>query len=81
VVSYGLELDFKEQTFNADRKDSPVIPLDYNPVSINLINTATPQCNNALLLILGIRFFTETNGKLYPLKNNEHNALRIIEAV
>jgi hypothetical protein len=40
----------------------------------------TPATVNPLFLVVGIEFFQEVNGQMYPLKNGAFNPLAIIKA-
>jgi hypothetical protein len=44
---------------------------------INQVNTVTPESTKPLFLALGVEFFQEINGQMYPLKNGAFNPLSI----
>jgi hypothetical protein len=48
-------------------------------VAINQVNTVTPNSTKPLFLALGIEFFQEVNGQMYPLKNGAYNPLALVQ--
>ena len=46
---------------------------------INLANAVTPASTHPLFLVLGIEFYQEVNGQMYPLKNGAFNALALVK--
>ena len=45
---------------------------------ISLSNAVTAHSTHPLFLIMGIEFYQEVNGQMYPLKNVGYNALTIV---
>lgn len=80
VISAGAEVDFENETFVVDTKDSGILPWDATPTAvINLENSVTPASTVPLFLALGIEFYQEVNGDMYPLKNGAFNALSLVK--
>ncbi|MBK8312451.1 MAG: hypothetical protein IPL04_17635 [Chitinophagaceae bacterium] len=69
IVSTGAEIDFENETFVMDAQSTAVLPWDANPTAvINLVNAVTANSTHPLFLALGIEFYQEVNGQMYPLK-------------
>jgi hypothetical protein len=78
IVSAGAEIDFENGTFVVDTKATAVLPWDTNATAvINLANAVTAASTHPLFLALGIEFYQEVNGQMYPLKNGAFNALAL----
>lgn len=78
--SAGVEIDFEQGKSNAEISSSAELPL--NNVSTAVLShshSVTPNSTHPLFIFLGIEFFQEVNGSMYPLKNGAFNALAIIE--
>jgi hypothetical protein len=48
-------------------------------VAINHVNPVTPDSTKPLFLALGLEFFQEVNGRMYPLKNGSFNPLALVQ--
>ena len=82
IVTAGSEIDFENETFISDFKDTGILPLDNNVVApIILKNTVTANSTHPLFLMLGIQFFQQVNGVDYPLKNGAFNALKMVKVL
>ncbi|MBK6990334.1 MAG: hypothetical protein IPH34_00225 [Chitinophagaceae bacterium] len=80
IVSTGAEIDFENETFVMDAQSTAVLPWDANPTAvINLVNAVTANSTHPLFLALGIEFYQEVNGQMYPLKNGAYNALALVK--
>jgi len=80
IVSMGAEVDFENETFITDSKESGILPWDASATAaINLANAVTANSTHPLFLLLGIQFFQQVNGTNYPLKNGTFNALSIVK--
>ena len=80
IVSAGAEVDFENETFVVDNQATPVLPWDAAPTAvISLANAVTPASTRVLFLVLGIEFYQEVNGQMYPLKNGAFNALSMVK--
>ncbi len=80
ITSLGAEIDFEAETFNEMHKESSILPWDSNVTNpINLANNLPAGSTKPLFLTLGIEFFQEINGQMYPLKNGAFNPLAIVK--
>lgn len=80
IESAGAEVDFTNETFVVDENASAVMPWDATATAaITLTNTVTANSTNPLFLVLGIEFYQEVNGQMYPLKNGVFNPLAIVK--
>ncbi|MBS1755459.1 MAG: hypothetical protein KF741_13355 [Ferruginibacter sp.] len=79
IVSAGAEVDFENESFVVDSQQTAVLPWDANPTAvINLPNAVTANSVHPLFLALGIEFYQQVNGQMYPLKNGAFNALSLV---
>lgn len=80
IVSAGAEIDFENETFVVDSKESGILPLD-NVATAPLVldNVFTANSTHPLFLVLGISFYQDVNGQKYPLKNGAYNALSLVK--
>lgn len=80
IISAGAEIDFENESFVADTKETAILPWDSNATAvINLANAVTANSTHPLFLALGIEFYQQVNGQMYPLKNGAYNALALVE--
>jgi hypothetical protein len=80
IVSAGAEIDFEQEVSSSDVHESAVLPWDGTATAaMNVIHNVTPNSTYPLFLILGIQFFQQVNGEMYPLKNGAFNALNIVK--
>jgi len=80
IVSAGAEIDFENETFVIDAQSTAVLPWDATATAvINLANTVTANSTHPLFLALGIEFYQEVNGQMYPLKNGAFNPLALVK--
>ncbi|HPG10790.1 MAG TPA: hypothetical protein PLU37_04610 [Chitinophagaceae bacterium] len=80
IVSAGAEVDFENETFVMDSQATAVLPWDATATAvINLANAVTANSTHPLFLALGIEFYQQVNGQMYPLKNGAYNALALVK--
>jgi hypothetical protein len=80
MVSMAAEIDFENETFITDTKESGILPWDNTATAIlNLANAVTANSTHPLFLLLGIQFFQQVNGINYALKNGTFNALSLVK--
>jgi len=80
IVSAGAEVDFENETFIVDSKQSALLAWDGTATAVlNLSNAVTANSTHPLFLVLGIEFFQDVNVVKYPLKNGAYNALTIVK--
>lgn len=80
VVTCGAAIDFEEEVFNVDNKETAVLPWDTNPTAvISLTNNVPANTTFPLFLLVGVQFYQDVNGTKYPLKNGAFNALQLVK--
>jgi hypothetical protein len=80
IVSGGASIDFEEETFVVDTKATAILPWDATPtLAISHTNQVTAASTKPLFLALGIEFYQEVNGSMYPLKNGAFNPLSLVQ--
>ena len=78
IISAGAEIDFEAETFIEQHSETAILPWDaVATVAIAQTNQVTPASTKPLFLALGIEFYQEVNGQMYPLKNGAYNPLSI----
>ncbi|MFK7059721.1 hypothetical protein V3Q90_06245 [Flavobacterium oreochromis] len=79
IISGGVEIDFEQEVFVLSNSATGILPWDGTATAvIHLSNTVTANSTKPLLLALGIEFFQQLNGEMYPLKNGAFNPLSIV---
>ncbi|CAM3008753.1 hypothetical protein [Flavobacterium frigoris] len=80
IISAGAEINFEAETFVVSSSETAIQPWDSTPVlAINQLNAVTPNSVSPLFLALGLEFYQEVNGKMYPLKNGAYNPLSLVQ--
>jgi hypothetical protein len=80
IISAGTEVDFERGINTTEINKTAEIALDMVPsADISHAHTVTPDSVHPLFILLGIEFFQELNGAMYPLKDETFNALAIIK--
>lgn len=78
IISGGAEVDFEAETFVVATSETAILPWDATPTAvISQTNTVTANSTKPLFLALGVEFYQEINGQMYPLKNGAFNPLSI----
>lgn len=78
IISAGAEVDFEAETFVATNSETAILPWDAAPtVAISQTNMVTANSTKPLFLALGVEFYQEVNGQMYPLKNGAYNPLAL----
>lgn len=79
IVSGLAEIDFENEEFVFDSQETAILPWDAQATAlINLLSTVTANSTLPLLQVLGVSFYQEVNGDMYPLKNGAYNSLSLI---
>ncbi len=79
IVSGLAEVDFENEEFVFDSQETAIMPWDAQATAlINLVSTVTANSTLPLLQVLGVNFYQEVNGDMYPLKNGSYNSLSLI---
>lgn len=80
LVSGGAAVDFNQQQYTVDTNSTAALPWDHTATAtITLSNSVTPGSTHPLFLVLGIEFYQEVNGDMYPLKNGAFNPLAVVK--
>lgn len=80
IVSGATEVDFEQGSFISDFSETAILPLgEVATAVITLNNQVTAASTKPLFLVMGINFFEEVNGRMYPLKNGAFNPLSIVK--
>ncbi|SDX73915.1 hypothetical protein [Flavobacterium degerlachei] len=80
IISAGAEINFEAETFVVSSSETAIQPWDSAAVvAINQLNAVTPNSVSPLFLALGLEFYQEVNGKMYPLKNGAYNPLSLVQ--
>ncbi|MBE0392028.1 hypothetical protein [Flavobacterium sp. PL002] len=79
ITSAGTAVNFELETFVVATSESALIKWDTSPtVAIHHDNVLEPNSVSPLFLALGVVYYQEVNGKMYPLKNGSYNPLALI---
>jgi hypothetical protein len=79
IISAGAEVDFEAETFVVENSETAILPWDQTPTAvINQTNMVTPNSTKPLFLALGVEFYQQVNGQMYPLKNGAYNPLAMV---
>ncbi|WP_291131586.1 hypothetical protein [Flavobacterium sp. UBA7682] len=80
IISAGAEIDFEAETFIEQHSETAILPWDaVATVAIAQTNQVTAASTKPLFLALGIEFYQEVNGQMYPLKNGAFNPLSLVK--
>jgi len=78
VVTGAAELDFAGETSTFESAETAILPYDgANTAAINLAVALPAGSALPILQVVGIEFYQEVNGQMYPLKNGAYNALSV----
>ena len=70
------EIDFEAETYVVATSETAILPWDGTATApINQVNAVTANSTKPLFLALGVEFYQEINGQMYPLKNGAFNPL------
>ena len=80
IISAGAEIDFEAETFVETHSETAILPWDATATAaISQVNTVTPASTKPLFLALGVEFYQQVNGTMYPLKNGAFNPLSVVK--
>ena len=80
IMSVGTEIDFEAETFEFDNSETAILPWDITATAaIAHANLVTANSTKPLFLALGMEFYQQVNGQMYPLKNGSFNPLAIVQ--
>ncbi|QAA80847.1 hypothetical protein EI546_03485 [Aequorivita sp. H23M31] len=79
LVMGAAELDFVNESFIVDMKDSGILHYTAPDIApLSLAGVLTPNSTLPVIVVLGVEFYQEVNGEMYPLKNGAFNALAVV---
>ena len=80
IISAGAEVDFEQETFVVENSETAILPWNAVPtVAISQVNVVTPESTKPLFLAVGLEFYQQVNGQMYPLKNGAFNPLSLVQ--
>jgi hypothetical protein len=80
IISGGAEIDFEAETFVVATSETTILPWDATATAvISQTNAVTPASTKPLFLALGVEFYQQINGQMYPLKNGAFNPLSVVK--
>jgi len=80
MVMGAAELDFANEASTFESDETAVLPYDNaDTAAIALAAIITANSTLPVIQVLGIEFYQEVNGQMYPLKNGSYNALSVID--
>jgi len=80
IITGGAEIDFEAETFVVETSQTAILPWDAAAtVAVAHTNQLTAASTKPLFLVLGIEFYQEVNGQMYPLKNGAFNPLSLVK--
>ena len=80
IISGGAEIDFENEIFSVSTSETAILPWNATAsTAVNHTNQVAPASTKPLFLALGIEFYQEVNGQMYPLKNGAFNPLSLVK--
>jgi len=80
INSAGVEVDFENKTYTVESNSSAILPWNNQATAAaTLTNNVTANSTHPLFLAMGIEFFQEVNGNMYPLKSGAFNPLALVK--
>lgn len=75
----GAEVDFENEAHIFGSEATAILPWDGANIAATTL-TAALTTNSALPIVqvIGVEFFQQVNGQMYPLKNGAYNALGVV---
>lgn len=79
IISGGAAIDFENETYEAAISETAILPwTGASTLAISLVNSVSANSTHPLFLTLGITYYQEVNGFMYPMKNGSFNPLSIV---
>tara|TARA_R110000850_G_C9994993_1_gene467542 strand:+ start:14928 stop:15683 length:756 start_codon:yes stop_codon:yes gene_type:complete len=80
VVGGLCATDFTNRTFEEGHALSGILPWDHEEVAGITLNASIGAGSvQPVLTVVGVNFYQDVNGKMYPLKNGTFNALGVVD--
>ncbi|WP_167343111.1 hypothetical protein [Nonlabens sp. SY33080] len=78
VVAGASELDFANESSSFESTETAILPYNgTNTAQIDLDVALPANSVLPIMQVIGIEFYQEVNGQMYPLKNGAYNALSV----
>jgi len=78
LVMGASEVNFLNGISTFDSDETAILPYDSaDTAAIDLIASVTANSTLPVFQVVGVAFYQEVNGEMYPLKNGSFNALAI----
>ncbi|NHN24097.1 hypothetical protein FIA58_000275 [Flavobacterium jejuense] len=78
IISGGAEVDFEAETYVVTTSETTILPWDGIATAlITQTNVVTANSTKPLFFVLGVEFYQQINGQMYPLKNGAYNPLSV----
>lgn len=82
IKTAATAVDFEAETSVTVEESSELLPLSTATTTpLELHNDLPTGLTQPLFYVLGINFYQEVNGEMYPLKNGAYNALQVVKVV
>ncbi len=79
IVAGLCATDFAGRSFEEAHDVSGILPWDNDELPAMTLNASIGANSvHPVLIVLGVNFFQDINGKMYPLKNGTYNALGVV---
>jgi hypothetical protein len=79
ISSAGVAVDFEQKKHEGAVQHTAVLPWNNQAsVAVTLTNAVTAGSSLPLFLAMGVEFYQEMNGSLYPLKDASFNCLSLV---
>ncbi|MHB1107257.1 MAG: hypothetical protein ACYCZ2_12935, partial [Lutibacter sp.] len=79
LVTGAAELDFAGETSTFESDETAILPYDSADTGVvDFVSALTPNSVLPVIQVLGVEFYQEVNGQMYPLKNGAYNALAVV---
>jgi hypothetical protein len=80
IISAGAEVDFEAETFVVSNSETVILSWDAAPtLAFSHVNVVSENSTKPLFLALGVEFYQQVNGQMYPLKNGAYNPLALVQ--
>jgi len=80
MVIGAAEVDFANETSVFESDETAILPYEAaKTAQIDLSAVVTANSILPVIQVIGIEFYQEVNGEMYPLKNGSYNALSVID--
>jgi len=79
ITSAGAEVDFEAETFVSSTSATAILPWGATASTVvSQLNVVTAASVSPLFLAVGLEFYQEVNGVMYPLNNGSFNPVALV---